>query len=620
MPDRSMGGGSYNSGYGSASKSTSSRTTSSSSARSSTTQAAAAAKAAASRAASTAATRSSGAGASLGSFSSGAAVNARTGTSNSAASRNMTSGGGFGNAAASISRMTSGGGSGLSAASRNMSSSGLGNAMAGISRAMGQPQRQANIGPTASPLDRARALSRGPGPLNDPRQELIARTTAFAESPSGQRDPSFASGLQIAALAGARPLSFKGTPQQQELANRILSPALHVGIRTGLDPRTVIGQALTESTTGRNPTAVSKLASNYNNLFGVKATGSANDYWSGDSVNMPTKEVVDGRTITVQQPFRSYETPAQSVLDYGRLIEKRYSEAGQQPTIEKQLQAIRGGGYATHNASDYVRMGVANAGKLALAPAGERPSPLQQMASTQQPSSGMLKSRVTPDGRLETYVDQGGATVTPAGGGASSLWESIQSGASSLAQTAKAKGAEALNAYQQGSSYVNSLPGTPEQKAAAIKGYAEGGVLGAMGGYLSGGFKSAGNKVTNTLNTATAPLAKYGNQINAALGGRPDGGGVLNMQGAGIGRDVSSTEADKFQTAGEGDQITNEQISSLSAPQKAEFDRLVASGMSRTEAYYRALGYTSPATQQPKTIAYPEYYSKWAGLPTGTYA
>jgi hypothetical protein len=121
MPDRSMGGGSHNSGYGSASRTTS-RTTSNTTARSSTTQAAAAARAAASRAASTAATRSSGAGASLGSFSSGAAVNARTGTSNSAASRNMSSGGGFGNAAASISRMTSN--LGNAAASRNMSSGG----------------------------------------------------------------------------------------------------------------------------------------------------------------------------------------------------------------------------------------------------------------------------------------------------------------------------------------------------------------------------------------------------------------------------------------------------------------------------------------------------------------
>jgi hypothetical protein len=85
-------------------------------------------------------------------------------------------------------------------------------------------------------------------------------------------------------------------------------------------------------------------------------------------------------------------------------------------------------------------------------------------------------------------------------------------------------------------------------------------------------------------------------------------------------RDPLNTEAVKDDRNVEQDAITSEQINSLSAPQKAEFDRLVASGMSRTEAYYRALGYTSPATQQPKTIAYPEYYSKWAGLPTGTYA
>lgn len=578
MPDPSMGGGSYNSGYGSASRTTS-RTTSSTAARSSTTQAAAAARAAASRAASTAATRSSGAGASLGSFSSGAAVNARTGTNNSAASRNMSSGGGgFGNAAASISRMTSGGGGGLSAASRNMSSnSGLGNAMAGISRALGAPTG----GNSNSPL----AVSR-PGSYAGPKGANALNTAARYASVGG---------------IGAMP-QVKASPGEVDtMARLILAETGNIKNKYGgISTPGMLGVA----DVIRNRV----LSENFpNTVSGVMSQGAATR-----SPQFTPMGYAYGRPVNKYSP----SSPGyQAASDVARAV----LSGEQAPTVGNSLN------YANLSVINKPGSGASAKTRAAF----NSMTPEAQFVSAKNPANqhtfGTIggNSDVNFPGPQQVASAQPAPRVTPTAGqptAEKSLWESIQSGASNLAQTAQAKGAEALNAYQQGSSYVNSLPGSPEQKAAAIKGYAEGGVLGAMGGYLSGGFKSAGNALTGGLNTATAPLAKYGNQINAALGGRPDGGGVLNMQGAGIGRDELNTEADKFRQPGESDAITSEQINSLSAPQKAEFDRLVASGMSRTEAYYRALGYTSPATQQPKTIAYPEYYSKWAGLPTGTYA
>ena len=61
-----------------------------------------------------------------------------------------------------------------------------------------------------------------------------------------------------------------------------------------------------------------------------------------------------------------------------------------------------------------------------------------------------------------------------------SIWEQA-------ASYAKQKGQDALATYQQASAAVNNLPGSPEQKAAAIKGYAENGVFGGALGYLTGG-------------------------------------------------------------------------------------------------------------------------------------
>lgn len=108
----------------------------------------------------------------------------------------------------------------------------------------------------------------------------------------------------------------------------------------GLFPSVIIAQAALESNWGK-----STLAAKYNNYFGIKAGSS----WKGKSVNMTTREVIDGASVTQQSNFRVYTTVLDSILDRNRLITglARYKSALSAATPEDQIRAIQAGGYAT---------------------------------------------------------------------------------------------------------------------------------------------------------------------------------------------------------------------------------------------------------------------------------
>ena len=70
-------------------------------------------------------------------------------------------------------------------------------------------------------------------------------------------------------------------------------------------------QALLESGYGK-----SQLSSVHNNYFGIKGS------YRGHSVLLPTKEVVNGKWITIQAEFRSYPTVTECFVDYGDIIRR----------------------------------------------------------------------------------------------------------------------------------------------------------------------------------------------------------------------------------------------------------------------------------------------------------
>ena len=65
----------------------------------------------------------------------------------------------------------------------------------------------------------------------------------------------------------------------------------------------------------------------HRNLFGVKAMGSANAYWSGSVVTLPTWEIVGGKRVDTTAAFRTYATYRDAFADYGDLIRRLYPSA-----------------------------------------------------------------------------------------------------------------------------------------------------------------------------------------------------------------------------------------------------------------------------------------------------
>ncbi|HEX8697518.1 MAG TPA: glucosaminidase domain-containing protein [Myxococcaceae bacterium] len=121
--------------------------------------------------------------------------------------------------------------------------------------------------------------------------------------------------------------------------DRIAAEAIKSQRNTGVPASVTMAQALLESDRGR-----SGLSKNANNFFGIKGTGPAG------SVTLPTQEVYNGRTVTVNAKFRKYDSPSQSFDDHGKFLLKnsRYKPAFNHTGDGKQFaREIHKAGYAT---------------------------------------------------------------------------------------------------------------------------------------------------------------------------------------------------------------------------------------------------------------------------------
>lgn len=109
-------------------------------------------------------------------------------------------------------------------------------------------------------------------------------------------------------------------------------------------PSVTIAQAILESASG-----TSELAIRANALFGIKAK----DDWKGQTFSKTTHEHVDGKTITITAPFRSYPSREASIKDHDAFFVTpewriaRYERVRQATTAEDQAQALKDCGYAT---------------------------------------------------------------------------------------------------------------------------------------------------------------------------------------------------------------------------------------------------------------------------------
>jgi flagellum-specific peptidoglycan hydrolase FlgJ len=116
---------------------------------------------------------------------------------------------------------------------------------------------------------------------------------------------------------------------------------------TGLFPSLFMAQAILESSDLKGVPANSGLAKNHNNYFGIKA----DKKWKGKKVIMKTREVIKGKSVMVDAPFRKYDDPRNSFFDRVLFLiqNKRYANAGvfKASSPYQQAKALQAAGYAT---------------------------------------------------------------------------------------------------------------------------------------------------------------------------------------------------------------------------------------------------------------------------------
>jgi len=132
--------------------------------------------------------------------------------------------------------------------------------------------------------------------------------------------------------------------ERRDFTNKYYPLAIEAGNGTPIFPETIITAAGLESGWGE-----SQLAKIYNNFFGFKSSKSWIDS-GGKVIKLPTKEVINGTTRTIDALFRVYNSPTDSFKDYVRLLQTtRYVNAGVTTAKDSvsQFQALQKAGYAT---------------------------------------------------------------------------------------------------------------------------------------------------------------------------------------------------------------------------------------------------------------------------------
>ena len=130
---------------------------------------------------------------------------------------------------------------------------------------------------------------------------------------------------------------------KQNHINKMIHPTLHTYKTHGLFPSLTFAQAAQESGWG----LTSGLATKGNAAFGIKADKS----WTGKVYTAKTKEVYNGKSVTITDGFRAYDNLEESIIDRANFLKanSRYTKAGvfSASSPEEQARAFQKAGYAT---------------------------------------------------------------------------------------------------------------------------------------------------------------------------------------------------------------------------------------------------------------------------------
>ncbi|MFG6591286.1 glycoside hydrolase family 73 protein [Sulfitobacter sp. 1A12157] len=163
------------------------------------------------------------------------------------------------------------------------------------------------------------------------------------------------------------------TGGKAEFIQAMMPHAMRVSEQTGLDPRLVIAQSAQETGWGKHAPG--------NNYFGIKSHGK-----SGGNT-MATNEVVNGKTVRINDSFRGYEDMGDSVDGYASFLQEnpRYRGMLSAPDLDSQVAELGKSGYATD--PNYARS-VASIAKSIQLPGGGA----QAMQAQAQPGIAELPS------------------------------------------------------------------------------------------------------------------------------------------------------------------------------------------------------------------------------------
>lgn len=109
---------------------------------------------------------------------------------------------------------------------------------------------------------------------------------------------------------------------------------------TGVPAAFILAQGALESAWGESKLSVLGM-----NLFGVKADKS----WNGEVLELPTREFLNGKWVTVNAKWRKYSTWAECLNDHAHFLKSnpRYSKAFATKTACAFAEAVANAGYAT---------------------------------------------------------------------------------------------------------------------------------------------------------------------------------------------------------------------------------------------------------------------------------
>ncbi|MBU2869982.1 flagellar assembly peptidoglycan hydrolase FlgJ [Colwellia sp. E2M01] len=141
------------------------------------------------------------------------------------------------------------------------------------------------------------------------------------------------------------PLSEQHFNEPKDFVTALIEPAQKVQEELGVPFAVVIAQAALETGWGQKIIKHQNGESS-NNLFNIKA----DSRWAGDKITKDTLEFEEGAMVKKAEPFRTYQTLADSINDYINFLStsERYEEALQNSSnVEHFLQGLQKAGYAT---------------------------------------------------------------------------------------------------------------------------------------------------------------------------------------------------------------------------------------------------------------------------------